>query len=301
MIGVILNGRKSPSFAASMVSYLLATGDRVTAASHKAFGKYPDNQDVIAMNFDKRNSNSSTVTGIDGYGGKGAKFADLLGNEMIFDDAAAAAHAVHKIALPAKHGGACYAHARIVRNPATGKKILEPSQAGDVRILVLDTKNEVVWESPDENLASSLVKAKILTKDQALYDSSRNTVYSAVGTEEFTVTCHPKVELEPGFRVIIGSDGIFDNLTTNEFREKIAGLDAADIIREMETVVYHRMQNYEKIRKDTGDRSAVKTYTDGYRSSPKPDNLSIAVIDISDDDQGRGAKRSTAKGSARRK
>ena len=277
LIGVILNGGDTPSFAASMTEYVLASGDRVTAACHKAYRKV--NQDCVAINID-----DSAVTDIDGYGPKGDDVAHRLGSEMLFDDSAKAVYAVHmavlKDSLYDYVGGACYAHVRIVRDPVTGEKMLEPSQAGDVRILVLDAQGEIVWQSDDENRASEFCREGKISEDQVLYHQERNVVTNSIG-DRFAITSRPAVPLKPGYRVILGSDGIFDNLTTEEFLRDTASLNAQDIIRKMESVVYTRMQDRKKIAKETGKRSEALFYTDTYLSEPKADNLSLVVIDIS--------------------
>lgn len=273
-LGVLLDGEKSSSLTTSMIFETLASGDKVTAACHKAFGHYPMNEDAIAINI-----HGSAVTGIDGYGPDGTSIASAFGEAMLFDDLDAAVGTTTASIRPHSKSGACFAHERITMDAASGTKVLEHAQAGDVHVIVLDAQGNLVWESADEDIASNLMRNGFLTPDEALYNQYKAVVTNSI-SNVCSITRSPSLPLLPGYRVIVASDGLFDNLTTDEFLGGIAGRDAPGIVAQTEALVIPRMQNAKAIRAATPDREAAGRYSDGYRSLPKRDNLSIAVIDI---------------------
>lgn len=275
LIGVLLDGEDSPTLGASTVVYTLQNGDRVTAACHKAYGHYPENADLIAINLD-----DSAVTGIDGLQKDGSKIAWLLGKEMLFEDVdAAAANTFQDITPYDKKSAAGFAQARIIQDK--NGKFLRPSQAGDIRIVVTDEQGNLVWESTDEDLATKMADQGTITHDQALYNRYRGVVTNCIGYGQVpSVTHSPDIPLKPGYRVIVASDGLFDNLTTEEFLLRIKGKDAMGIIHMIETVVLPRMERFAEIIKATKDRATAGVFADDLRSEPKPDNISIGVIDI---------------------
>ncbi len=225
------------------------------------------------------NVHGSAVTGIDGYGSDGAIIASVLAKGLLFDDIDAATRQT-TASIPAySRSGACFTHVRITLDATSGTKLLEFTQAGDVHVLVLDTQGTLVRESADEDLASSLVRAGAITEDEGLYHHGKAVVTNSIGGT-YVPTRSPSIPLQPGYRVIVASDGVFDNLTTKEFLQAITGRDARNIIVRTEELVIPRMKDFRSIRDATPERAKARQYSDGYRSAPKPDNMSIAVIDI---------------------
>ena len=277
LIAVILTGEQAPSLSASIVEYTLETGDRVTAACHIGEGHYPENQDRIVINID-----GSRISGIDGFKYDGARAADILGEQFIFDDADRGAHDAHDTMKTeiAWNSGACFAQGHIVKTDA-GKQ-WESVQAGDVHMVVLNEHGEKMWESKNENTVQVAVESGALTEDEALYEGNRGGILNYVKpNEQLALTHNDPCPLQPGYRVIIASDGLFDNLTTREVLQNIAGLAPRAAIEKVGEIVQRRMQNT-ALRQEAvdGRRKKKGEFSDGFLSKPKPDTISIAIIDI---------------------
>ncbi len=293
LIGVLLSGDDSPTFDASIVHYDLSTGDHVTAGCHFAHGYSRDNQDRIAINVE-----GSSVSGIDGYDTGGGVVADLFGRELLFDDPLAAAKETStQIRQRPIFGAATFAHAHIASEP-DGKKYLKPTHSGDVHILVLDENGAFVWESEDEHRATFLKRIGHISPDEATYHDHRRLVMNKVSSGDPECLQLPPVELKPGYRVVLYSDGLGDNVLTEEMcpvpedrlidsadagrplAVDIRGVDSETAIKALGAKALECMSERDDIVARTPDRAAQGRYAHGLKSRPKKDNLLIAIIDV---------------------
>lgn len=131
-------------------------------------------------------------------------------------------------------GGACYLAFKIRDGAADGW------YAGDVQLAVL-RNNHVSFVTSPENLP---MKRNVVTNSVRGVDAG--------ATQRFTV------ELKDGDRIIVASDGLWDNISPEDVLRHVTGLPIHDAIK-------------------TLDALAKKKMTKG----GKPDNISVVIYDIS--------------------
>ena len=279
----ILDGAGLNSLDEGIKEYITASGDKVWAATDK--GLKDKNEDRVVV--DPAYNLAVVIDGMGGMG-KGEEAAQLSAESFLQhpdDPVTAAISASNIIKNNEKMGsaGACYASTRIIIDE-NGKKYLETSNAGDVKVLIL-RKGKLIFESHDDSYVQALIDSGKITKDEALYHPERNTVTKGISAthENFEFSALPLIPLEKGDLVMGLSDGIIDNITPQEIEEDIIGLKPAEIIHFFSNTTNDRMKNYPYIINDTeiqGGRAKLGQFSDGFLSAPKIDNRGVAIIEI---------------------
>jgi len=151
---------------------------------------------------------------IDGMGGmrSGKEAAEILAGTLLsafkadidFEQMATvqteASRAMAKAGI--YEGGACYIAAKIVEKPFSMHE-LQIAQAGDVKLVVFDSGGKIKFETQDEGRG--------------------HIVYNAVTGERPGSTTLGKVFLDKGDRIIVSSDGIWDQMPPEEVAETMQG------------------------------------------------------------------------------
>ncbi len=219
--------------------------------SSKGINYKPFNEDIQYLN-----NWSNFFASIDGMGGmgkegSGRKAAFILAEEM--KKGTNESQNIKKIHLKAHYqmranhlgeGGVCYLTAQIKNNT------LETNQAGDVRAVIIK-KNGQIFETQDECLPNK-----------------KNTVYNYIqGNSLGKITSH-KFPLEVGDRLVIASDGVWDNFYSSknslqeESTKNLASLIKDKSIREAINLLNHYLKN----RMSSG--------------KGKPDNYNLIIYDF---------------------
>ena len=261
------------------------SGCRITAASDKGINYKDINEDCIYVDPGK---NLAVV--IDGIGGgtKGRFAAQwvAVGFADYPDDPEQAAKAameyMKRDKIDPNTDGACFASARIINDG--NRKIVDMAKAGDVKILILDENDKIIWHSKDNTYVQSEVDAGRMTLDQELYSEHSSSINKYISSSSSSIE-RLATEIIPGHKILLGSDGYFANLTPEEIEELIAGkgYTADRIITVLSNVVFERMQNFEEILANTkliDGREQFGMFADGFLKTPNPDNRSMAIIEI---------------------
>ncbi len=203
----------------------------IVCGTDKGFSYKNRNEDalVIAPRF-----NAFAV--IDGIGGGERGDANALLLARVFqanflarrDDFESIQQHAHK--LMKRHGlagpneGACYIAAVINDNDE-----ITIAQAGDVRLVVIDTlNNRVRFESADENMSSY-----------------RNIVLNSVSGNDSGTTTLSHGNLIDRDRIIAATDGLWSNVSTEEVVELVHGKTAQDALKILEEETRKRMKDEE--------------------------------------------------------
>lgn len=209
---------------------------QIAYGTDEGVGK-PVNEDAIVIN-----TQANAFAVIDGIGGEGMgeKAAGILAEEIQKGlEEATDYRAIQKNAhLRMKDegigsGGACYVLAKI-----EGQK-LKIAQAGDVRLVVIDKDDNLKFGTVDENQAEK---------------GKRNVVTNYVGGDEPGETTACETTLDEGDRIIIASDGLWDNLESQQ---------VANLTEDQPIEVAIRQLN--------------KTAKDRMQKGGKPDNISVMI------------------------
>ena len=212
---------------------------RIVAGTDEGVGYKDVNEDGVAINTVKEAF--ICIDGIGGYGG-GQEAKNILSEAFLAGvrDGYSFEEIQHKAHLAMRErgfGGACYVAGRITEDREGA--VLEVAQAGDVRLVVLGEKG-VKSATQDEN-----------------NPQKKNMVFNFVSHDYQGKTTTCRFVLKEGDRIIAASDGLWDNLTSQNVYSLVKGKSP----REAMAVLNKRVKK-------------------AMASDGKPDNLSIVIYDF---------------------
>jgi len=118
---------------------------------------------------------------------------------------------------------------------------VRPYHVGDSMILVVGQRGKVKLETISHSPVAFAVEAGFLDKEEAMHHEDRHLVSNVIGSPAMKIEIGPTIKLAPRDTVLLASDGLSDNLHTEEIIERVrkgpieaaaAGL-AADAARRM--------------------------------------------------------------------
>lgn len=132
---------------------------------------------------------------------------------------------------------------------------LHGAAMGDCQLIIVDPNNDQFFESDAENVAYSLYKSAIITKNDYFNHSQKNRVFNGIMPQNNSITedklkNHFRSEkpLTGGTLVVAASDGLWDILHPSEVAEAIKGLTANEAyfkIRDMILAIRDRKHKSE--------------------------------------------------------
>jgi len=93
---------------------------------------------------------------------------------------------------------------------------LRTYHVGDSEILVVGQRGKVKWRTVSHSPAGYAVEAGLVDENEAMSHEDRHVVSNMVGSSEMRIDMGPVVRLAPRDTVLMGSDGLFDNLLIDE-------------------------------------------------------------------------------------
>jgi serine/threonine protein phosphatase PrpC len=278
----ILDGERAEDLYSSALVYETLSHDRLVAGTEKGVNYKATNEDRVVVD-PVRNF----VAVVDGVGGDrgGEVSAQILAealkkNPTNIQRALENAYAQMVDEEIGEQGGAVFISAEIIEDPQK-RKYLDINQVGDATLFVADKAGVVRFNSIAHGPVAEFVKDGTITADEALYHQRRNEVYDTVnGREAAQAIRYSSIILEKGDRVFIMTDGISDNLTSEEISHLTNQMSIEQAMQVISDVTGRRMKDYKKILESTKDRRKQGRYSDGYRSAPKPDNRSLVIVEI---------------------
>ncbi len=97
-----------------------------------------------------------------------------------------------------------------------GAGLLRPYHVGDSEIWVVGQRGKLKLQTLSHSPVGYAVESGLLSEDEALAHEDRHLVSNFVGSEEMRIDIGSTLRLAPRDTVLIGSDGLFDNLTQEE-------------------------------------------------------------------------------------
>jgi serine/threonine protein phosphatase PrpC len=91
--------------------------------------------------------------------------------------------------------------------------------AGDSQIIVVGQKGKVKLYTKSHSPVGYALEAGLITDNEALMHAERHLVSNLIGQPMMHIEVGPVVDLSPNDTVIVASDGVFDNLRTEEIVE----------------------------------------------------------------------------------
>lgn len=285
----ILDGKEERDLLDSMRRYTLEGGDFVLAGTDQGIGYKDHNEDRIGV-LPKANF-LVVADGMGGYG-QGDVAAQILTEELVKlprnipNAVLNAKNKMDTVFKPNEFGekaqnGAVFVSARVTQE--SNKKLLEISQCGDAKAIVIGKAGQVRFSSRDDTFAQKLFDGGVINEDQLTYNHRRHQVMDAVSPNSASeVKSYPKIPLETGDVVLLVSDGIADNFTPEEIAKVMSGPPRMTAEELYEWLYYHsgqRMSNKKEILA-TSNREEEGVYSDGFKSEPKEDNRALVIMEI---------------------
>jgi len=102
-----------------------------------------------------------------------------------------------------------------------GPGSIRPYHVGDSEIWVVGQRGKLKLQTLAHSPVGYAVEAGLLSEDEALSHEDRHLVSNLVGSEDMRIEVGSRLALAARDTVLIGSDGLFDNLTQDEIVEAI--------------------------------------------------------------------------------
>lgn len=153
--------------------------------------------------------------------------------EMILDGIEAANTAVLKRGL-----GAATTLALVTMRQG----IVRPYHVGDSLITLLSQRGRIKWQSVGHAPVGYAVEAGLLDEEEAMLHPERHLVSNVVGDEEMSISLGPSLEMAPRDTLVICSDGLSDNVSTDEMAEILRTGPLRDACDDLVQLARSRMQ-----------------------------------------------------------
>lgn len=124
------------------------------------------------------------------------------------------------------------AHAVIRSSPSGGATTLvvveirrghlRTYNAGDSAILVVGADGEVKLQTVAQSPVGYALESGLFDEREALAHESRNVIFNCLGLDRLHVDLSTPTPIAPGDTVLVGTDGLFDNLTQDELVRTVA-------------------------------------------------------------------------------
>lgn len=92
-------------------------------------------------------------------------------------------------------------------------------QVGDSMTMILGQRGALKWKSTPHSPVGYAVESGLLDEVEAMHHDQRHVVSNFVGSREMHIEIGPACQLTPRDTVVLGSDGLFDNLQIEEVIE----------------------------------------------------------------------------------
>jgi serine/threonine protein phosphatase PrpC len=283
-VAAILDGKGAQTLLESAKYFELESGDIVIAGTDQGFN-YDHNEDRVVAG-----TKSNFLGVIDGMGGEkhGERAAALLAQNLLENPENIEYAVGHAKVEMQRHnigkGGAVFIAGRVIIEESEGskEKSLDISQLGDAKLMIINKASEVTFESKDQSRAQELVDMGIITADEALYNESLRRLVTGVVSISHNdpIKKYPIVGLEEGDMVLLMSDGISDNFTSDEIAREVKNrnLNAKELFAWLSDATSKRMLTSTLIT--DRERRKKGVYPDGYKTKPKPDNRALIIMEI---------------------
>ncbi len=94
---------------------------------------------------------------------------------------------------------------------------------GDSEVLLWNSNGTLVYKSIPHSLVGHKVEAGLISQDESLEDPDRNIVTHLMGEKSFSIQSSSLFNLKKGYTCLVGTDGLFDNLSHKEITDIVLG------------------------------------------------------------------------------
>lgn len=94
---------------------------------------------------------------------------------------------------------------------------------GDSEVLLWNSNGNLIYKSIPHSIVGHKVEAGVISQDESLEDPERNIVTFLLGDRHFSIQSSSQIFYKKGYACLIGTDGLFDNMTHTEIEELTKG------------------------------------------------------------------------------
>ena len=121
--------------------------------------------------------------------------------------------------------------------------VVRPYHVGDSMVLVVGQRGLLKMQTVSHSLVGYAVEAGLLEEEEALHHEERHLVSNMLGTPEMRIEIGPVLELAVRDTLLIASDGLFDNLTTEEILDEVRKGPLEQCATSLASMARERMEN----------------------------------------------------------
>ena len=125
---------------------------------------------------------------------------------------------------------------------------VRPYHVGDSMTLITGQRGRIKYLTVPHSPVGYAVEAGLLDAEEAMYHEQRHLVSNVVGTPHMHVEIGPKVTLAARDTLLVGSDGLYDNLQVDEIAGIIRKGPLSSAARTLAAQCRTRMQDYQPDR-----------------------------------------------------
>lgn len=96
------------------------------------------------------------------------------------------------------------------------ESMLRPIHIGDSTLLVTSNRGRIKWQTIPHSPTGYAVEAGFMTENEALHHDERHLVSNLLGHDAARIEVGMPIRLAPRDTLLLGSDGLFDNLATEQ-------------------------------------------------------------------------------------
>ncbi|MCP5464351.1 MAG: serine/threonine-protein phosphatase [Deltaproteobacteria bacterium] len=123
---------------------------------------------------------------------------------------------------------------------------IQSFHVGDSACLLVGQRGLVKYRSVDHSVVGYGQEAELLSDEEGMQHQDRHILLNCLGTKEMRIDIGPLKKLKSKDRLILGSDGLFDNLTQEELVGFIRKGSVQDNANQLQNKLFERMNTPEE-------------------------------------------------------
>lgn len=120
--------------------------------------------------------------------------------------------------------------------------VMRTYHVGDSSILVIGGRGKLKFSTISHSPVGYGVEAGLIEPEEALHHEDLNIVSNMIGMKNMRIEVGSELRLAQRDTVLIGSDGLFDNLRTHEIIERVGARDLTEVATSLAQLASERMR-----------------------------------------------------------
>ena len=121
--------------------------------------------------------------------------------------------------------------------------LIRPIHAGDSLVLEIGRKGSIKRQTVAHSPVGFALESGLIDEDEAIHHEDRHIVSNVLGDPEMRIELGSSLRLAKHDTVLIASDGLFDNLLSEEISDHICQGSLRDSVAAMVQAAWSRMEN----------------------------------------------------------